>query len=99
MVDPKISAGVELIPGGNHRLDWVSTYPFRVRCGLDGAGRDGHLTSRGDIGIGNDVWIGRGALILSGVSIGDGAVQWLRPAPLWRVTCLRMRLLRGTPGV
>jgi virginiamycin A acetyltransferase len=32
------------------------------------------LRGRGDITIGNDVWIGHNAVILSGVAIGDGAV-------------------------
>lgn len=30
--------------------------------------------NRGDIVIGNDVWIGYEAVILSGVTIGDGAI-------------------------
>ena len=35
---------------------------------------EGHPTSKGDVVIGNDVWIGYGSTILSGVEIGDGAV-------------------------
>jgi acetyltransferase-like isoleucine patch superfamily enzyme len=69
-----IAAGVSIMPGGNHRTDWVSTYPFRVRYGLEGALQDGHPTTKGDVVIGNDVWIGNEALILSGVTVGDGAV-------------------------
>ena len=69
-----IAREVEFLPGGNHRTDWVSTYPFRVRWGLAGAGSDGHPVSKGQITIGNDVWIGRGAKVLGGVSIGSGAV-------------------------
>lgn len=65
---------VTLIPGGNHRLDWVSAFPFRERLGLPGARADGHPSSRGPIVIGNDVWIGRGAVVLSGVTVGHGAV-------------------------
>lgn len=68
-----IADGVEFIVGGQHRLDWVSTYPFRVINDLDGAFEDGHPCSRGPIIIGNDVWIGRKATILSGVTVGDGA--------------------------
>jgi acetyltransferase-like isoleucine patch superfamily enzyme len=69
-----IAAGVSFMPGGNHRTDWVSSYPFRLRYGLEGALRDGHPATKGDVVVGNDVWIGNDALILSGVSIGDGAV-------------------------
>jgi acetyltransferase-like isoleucine patch superfamily enzyme len=60
--------------GGNHLVDWPSTYPFRVKLGLPEAHADGYPGTKGDIEIGNDVWIGRGARILSGVRIGHGAV-------------------------
>lgn len=69
-----IGPDVILMDGGDHRTDWVSTFPFRVAYGLPGAYRDGHPRSRGDIEIGNDVWIGRGARVRSGVRVGDGAV-------------------------
>ena len=69
-----IGRGVEFLIGGNHRTDWGSTYPFRIRFGLPGAAGDGHPASKGPIIIGNDVWIGVDAVILSGVTIGDGAV-------------------------
>jgi acetyltransferase-like isoleucine patch superfamily enzyme len=69
-----IAAGASFIPGGNHRIDWVSTYPFRVRYGLPGALEDGHPTTKGDIIVGNDVWIGNDAAVLSGVTVGDGGV-------------------------
>jgi acetyltransferase-like isoleucine patch superfamily enzyme len=69
-----IAAEVAIMPGGNHLTTWVSTYPFRIRYGLEGAGHDGHPATKGDVVIGNDVWIGNGALILSGVTVGDGAV-------------------------
>lgn len=68
------AADVQLIPGGAHRMDWVSTYPFRVSWGMEGAGHDGHPAPGRGIVIGNDVWCGRGAMILDGVTIGDGAV-------------------------
>jgi acetyltransferase-like isoleucine patch superfamily enzyme len=69
-----IALEVVLMDGGNHRTDWISTYPFRARMGLPGAYEDGHPSSRGDIVIGSDVWIGRGARVMSGVTIGSGAV-------------------------
>jgi len=69
-----IGPDVILMDGGDHRVDWVSTFPFRAALGLPGAYEDGHPRSRGDIEIGNDVWIGRGARVRSGVRVGDGAV-------------------------
>jgi chloramphenicol O-acetyltransferase type B len=69
-----IAVGAEFIVGGNHRVDWVSTYPFRVLWGMEGAWADGHPRPEQDTQVGNDVWIGRQALIFPGVRIGDGAV-------------------------
>jgi len=69
-----IGPDVILMDGGDHRVDWVSTFPFRAALGLPGAYEDGHPRSRGDIEIGNDVWIGRGARVRPGVRVGDGAV-------------------------
>lgn len=70
-----IAEDVVIFLGGNHRMDWISTYPFPVSedwCrDLD---LQGHPASRGNIIIGNDVWIAHGATILSGLTIGDGAV-------------------------
>lgn len=71
-----IADDVTIFLGGNHRVDWVTTYPFNVLPQYFSKGKDilGHPASKGDIIIGNDVWIGNGASIMSGVSIGDGAV-------------------------
>jgi acetyltransferase-like isoleucine patch superfamily enzyme len=69
-----IAHGVRLLLGGNHRVDWVTTFPLRAHFGLPGAHTDGHPSSKGDIVIGNDVWLGYGCTILSGVNIGHGAV-------------------------
>ena len=68
-----IAAQVTVLLGGEHRTDWVTTYPFSE---LDQrfAQIEGHPRTKGDVEIGNDVWVGREALILSGVKIGDGAV-------------------------
>ena len=66
-----IADSVEIYFGGEHRSDWVSTYPF---SSMFGGNAGGTQKAKGDIIIGNDVWIGRGASILSGVTIGDGAV-------------------------
>jgi len=69
-----LAQDVQFVVGGNHHPEWVSTFPFRAAFGLPGAFEDGQPASRGPITVGNDVWIGLGALILSGVTIGDGAV-------------------------
>jgi acetyltransferase-like isoleucine patch superfamily enzyme len=68
-----IGGDVTIFLGGNHRVDWITTYPFSVfrECAK---GIPGHPHSKGDVVIGNDVWIGSGATVLSGLSIGDGAV-------------------------
>lgn len=57
----------------DHRMDWNTTYPFNTWMS-EFSCIQGHPTSKGDIIIGNDVWIGFGAAILSGVTIGDGCV-------------------------
>jgi acetyltransferase-like isoleucine patch superfamily enzyme len=71
-----IARGVTFFLGGNHRSDWVSTYPFghifKEELGTDVP--VGHPATNGDIVIGNDVWIGDGATIMSGVTVADGAV-------------------------
>ena len=59
--------------GGEHRVDWLTTYPFNVLW-PEGVQITGHPATKGDITIGNDVWLGRESIILSGVKIGDGAV-------------------------
>jgi len=68
-----IAGGVQIFLGGNHRADWITTYPFSV-FRETAKHIDGHPASRGDVIIGLDVWIGHGAVILSGVHIGNGAV-------------------------
>ena len=68
-----IAKGVQIILGGEHKTDWVTTYPFNVVFN-EFKRIKGHPANKGDIIIGNDVWIGNNATILSGVTIGDGAV-------------------------
>ena len=71
-----VATGVTVILGGNHRVDWATTYPFgHINTdALGGEGIKGHPATNGDVVIGNDVWLGNGATIMSGVTIGDGAV-------------------------
>jgi len=71
-----IASDVNIYLGGNHRTDWVSTYPFghvyqNIFNNCDG---HGHPKTKGDVIIGNDVWIGSNVTIMSGVTIGDGVV-------------------------
>lgn len=68
-----IAAGVKIYLGGEHRIDWITTYPFSVLW-ESGFNIQGHPKTKGNIVIGNDVWIGADAKIMSGVTIGDGAV-------------------------
>jgi acetyltransferase-like isoleucine patch superfamily enzyme len=67
-----IADGVTILLGGEHRMDWVSTYPINILFGVERVSGLPH--TKGDVVIGNDVWIGQDALILSGVVIGNGAV-------------------------
>lgn len=71
-----IADKVEILLGGDHRLDWASTYPFAAMRGLwpDAAAPAEYHASRGDVAIGHDVWLGSGCMILSGVTVGHGAV-------------------------
>jgi acetyltransferase-like isoleucine patch superfamily enzyme len=68
-----IAQNVRIFLGGEHRTDWITTYPFpHMRASAHHI--PGHPTSKGDVIIGHDVWIGYGATILAGVTIGNGAV-------------------------
>jgi len=71
-----IAKDVTVFLGGNHRTDWISTFPFgHVFTDQLGTKKvEGLPATVGDVVIGNDVWIGDGATVMSGVTIGDGAV-------------------------
>lgn len=68
-----ISDNVRIYLGGHHRTDWASSYPFPAFVN-----QAAHITeygfSNGDVIIGSDVWLCANAIILSGVTIGHGAV-------------------------
>lgn len=66
-----IAGGVTIYAGAEHRSDWVTQYSFNK---FAIASEKEIIRSKGKVVIGNDVWIADGALILSGVTIGDGAV-------------------------
>lgn len=67
-----IGTNVIIFLGSEHRIDWVSTYPFPFLW-AEAKSIPGHPSTKGDVVIGNDVWIAFGTTILSGVTIGDGA--------------------------
>lgn len=71
-----IADDVTIFLGGNHRTDWITTYPFGHIFVDELGGKDikGHPATKGHVIIGNDVWIGSGTTIMSGVHIGHGAV-------------------------
>ena len=66
-----------LFNSANHTLRSLSTYPFPIfyeEWGLEGKDIRQAWDNKGDIVIGNDVWIGYQAMILTGVTVGDGAI-------------------------
>jgi acetyltransferase-like isoleucine patch superfamily enzyme len=71
-----IGANVEIFLGGNHRTDWITTYPFNVlnKDFPNAVDIVGHPSTKGSVKIMNDVWIGGSVTILSGVTIHNGAV-------------------------
>ena len=71
-----IAQNVNIYLGGNHRKDWITTYLFghihnHVFNSFNGIG---HPATKGNVIIGNDVWIADNVTIMSGVKIGDGAI-------------------------
>jgi acetyltransferase-like isoleucine patch superfamily enzyme len=71
-----IAFDVRFFLGGNHRIDWITTFPFGTVYVPELGGSDivGHPSTNGGITVGNDVWIGTGSEIMSGIRIGNGAV-------------------------
>ena len=66
-----------LFNSANHSLQSLSTYPFPIffeEWGLDRSQVARAWDNKGDIVIGNDVWIGYEAVILAGVTVGNGAI-------------------------
>ncbi|MGB4066318.1 MAG: CatB-related O-acetyltransferase [Azonexus sp.] len=68
-----IASNVQILLGGHHHAEWLTTYPL-----LDMLIESKNVAScgftRGDVLIGNDVWLCSNSIVLSGVSIGDGAI-------------------------
>ena len=64
-----IAPEVEFLLGEEHTIHTISTYPFKNH--FTG---ECEATSKGNIVVNDDVWIGRRATILSGITIGQGAI-------------------------
>lgn len=70
-----LALGVTIFGGGEHFTNRVTTYPLKFLLTDDiPASRNVDATTKGQTSIGNDVWLGHEAVVLSGVTIGDGAI-------------------------
>lgn len=66
-----IAGAVTFLLGTEHYTDHISMYPFKVKTLQINSSES---FAKGDIVVDDDVWIGYGATIMSGVHIGQGAV-------------------------
>ncbi|MCL1059594.1 type B chloramphenicol O-acetyltransferase [Shewanella gelidimarina] len=71
-----IGSGAVFMMAGNqgHQNNWVSTFPFFYQENEHFTDAKDGFKRAGDTVIGNDVWIGTEAMIMSGVKVGDGAI-------------------------
>jgi virginiamycin A acetyltransferase len=95
-----IAKGVKFIMNGaNHKLSGFSTYPFQIFGGgwEKVMPRQGELPYKGDTVVGNDVWLGYDALIMPGVTIGDGAIVASRSVVVTNVP--PFAIVGGNPAV
>ncbi|WP_179377392.1 CatB-related O-acetyltransferase [Winogradskyella wichelsiae] len=64
-----------IMNGANHLTNSLTSYPFSIfGNGWKNAMKGKEYPTKGNINIGNDVWIGYNATIMAGVTIGDGAI-------------------------
>lgn len=64
-----------IMNGANHLSEAISAYPFTIfGKGWSHAMENRQYPNKGDVIVGNDVWIGYNATIMAGVKIGDGAI-------------------------
>ena len=70
-----IGSGAVFMMAGNqgHDTQWISTFPFFFQANIFKEAKSAYKKV-GNTTIGNDVWIGSEAMIMSGITIGDGAV-------------------------
>lgn len=69
------SGATFIMNGANHLTDAISSYPFAVFGNGWEKAMDGKTyPNKGNLVIGNDVWIGYKATIMAGVTVGDGAI-------------------------
>ncbi len=68
-----IAGNVQIFLGGQHAINWVTSYPFPEFFN-EARHIKNPLATKGDVVIGNDVWLCANCTILSGVTIGHGAV-------------------------
>ena len=68
-----IAQNVYFLLSVEHHLDHISTYPFKVKV-LGTETYESFAKGKGDIVVEDDAWIGFGSIIMSGVTIGKGAV-------------------------
>lgn len=65
-----ISEGVTFLLGGNHPYQGITTFPVKVKF----LGHSKEAQTKGAITVGDDVWLGHNAMVMSGVNIAQGAV-------------------------
>lgn len=64
-----------IMNGANHLTNAITSYPFAIfGHGWENAMDGKTYPTKGDVNIGNDVWIGYNATIMAGVTVGDGAI-------------------------
>ena len=70
-----IGSGAVFMMAGNqgHNPQWISTFPFYFQANIFKQSKNAFIKA-GNTTIGNDVWIGSEAMIMAGITIGDGAV-------------------------
>ena len=73
-----LGANLKVYLGGNHRTDWITTFPFgHMHNDTFPGGRyhaAEHPVSNGHVIIESDVWIGESTSIMSGIRVGSGSV-------------------------